>query len=671
MLHIIVCFLALLFTYYSISFNNHYIFHAIIIDIIFALYFIFILIKKKLLYKKISKIHKQTIVFFTLASLIPSIFTFLFNAVFINKSIESWFKDPVKMSIESSKKIADAYLHENSDNIKLQAQYITRLFRMELLNRFHHHIEQHQQEIEQIINMIASHYNISDFIIFNESGNLIAKSHFALSFYFDKINLNDFEQVKNTDDVHIIIFEDRIRGLFRLDMQGKYFVLIGRYIPKNILENLSISKKAHLRFAILQAQKKSFELNFTLIMFIVSFLILLIAIWFAFEFSNRFMIPVDNLLTVAKKVQQNNWEERVIEPKEKNELHQFIHTFNKMLDKIYKQHNDLKYEKYINEAVIQHVPTIIICFNKKGEILLMNKLAENFFNKTSKIKNLPPEIHFLFNKFMKNEKTISEKLVLPTQNGFRTFKILISIFEDQYILTLSDVTDILMSQKYASWNDMARKIAHEIKNPLTPIQLSAERLKKRFSKQIHTDANIFQDSIDIIIRQVQSIFSLIKQLTIFSDRLQLSFETIDLIDLGQKLITFYQESLPHIQFECTTSQETVMFSCDSNQMQQVLVNLINNSVAILEEHHIKNPHIILSINQNMISLEDNGPGFPENILENITKPYITLRKGGTGLGLAIVEKIIHDHNGEIMFLKSSLLKGAKIQITFSKGSTHA
>ncbi len=233
--------------------------------------------------------------------------------------------------------------------------------------------------------------------------------------------------------------------------------------------------------------------------------------------------------------------------------------------------------------------------------------------------------------------------------------------------------DLIISQRKAAWADVARKIAHEIKNPLTPIQLSAERLKRRYLKEISSDPQTFQSCVDTIIRQVSHIGNLVNEFSSFARMPEPKIETIDLIELAQQALFLQKQAYPQFEFIYKKPEHPVLWSCDPQQITQVLTNLLQNSINAIRENKtdmsVDKGRILLTVveqgNQINITVDDNGPGFPKHGRQHLTEPYYTTRDQGTGLGLAIVSKIVSDHNGR-MLLDDSELGGAKVELTFSR-----
>ena len=227
--------------------------------------------------------------------------------------------------------------------------------------------------------------------------------------------------------------------------------------------------------------------------------------------------------------------------------------------------------------------------------------------------------------------------------------------------------ELAFNQKKATWADIARKIAHEIKNPLTPIQLSAERLKRKYSSQVTTDKETFTSCIDTIIRQVQHIGDLVSEFSAFARMPEPKMCAEDISKLCKQALEFYKQAYPGIQFYYEGS-ETFIYSCDQQQISQVMTNLLQNSVNVLQENYINNPQIALRLlladKHFYIIVEDNGPGFDKDNRKKLIEPYYTTREKGTGLGLAIVSKITMDHNGTVEFSDSDRLGGAKVILSF-------
>jgi len=236
-----------------------------------------------------------------------------------------------------------------------------------------------------------------------------------------------------------------------------------------------------------------------------------------------------------------------------------------------------------------------------------------------------------------------------------------------YVVTFDDITQLQSAQRKAAWSNLARQIAHEIKNPLTPIQLSAERLKRRYSKQITHDPETFQNCVDTIIRQVDHIGQLVKEFSSFARLPAPDIKPEDLVQICKEEIFLQQHGRQNLKIDCETTLKTLPFACDRGQMGQVLTNLIQNAIQAIEAKKTPEGHIELTLknekHQILLSVIDNGVGLPAEGRERLTEPYVTFREKGTGLGLAIVKKIVEDHGG-FLSLHDRPGGGTRVQVTF-------
>ncbi len=257
-------------------------------------------------------------------------------------------------------------------------------------------------------------------------------------------------------------------------------------------------------------------------------------------------------------------------------------------------------------------------------------------------------------------------ILVPEMNTKTEFDDLVVSFNQMTAQLRKQKEDLIYSQKKATWSDIARKIAHEIKNPLTPIQLSAERLKRKFFKQIETDCDIFNNTIDTITRQVATIERLVSEFSNFARLPEPMMEFHDIISIVKSHVDLQKIAFPDINFklQCDVGGNFKIL-CDDGQIGQVILNLVQNSAQALNESDTKNPWIHINLTSKGLLIEDNGPGFPEDILQNIFEPYFTTRKNGTGLGLALSGKIIKDHGWSIHCHNKKDEPGTEISITWT------
>ena len=238
-----------------------------------------------------------------------------------------------------------------------------------------------------------------------------------------------------------------------------------------------------------------------------------------------------------------------------------------------------------------------------------------------------------------------------------------------FVVTFDDVTDLLSAQRKAAWSDIARRIAHEIKNPLTPIQLASDRLRKKFKPKSAADSERFEEYVGIITRQVDDIGRMVDEFSAFARMPQPVMEAGSLYDLVAGQIKLFESKKLKISLEVDNGQSDYVIICDSGLSRQALTNLLQNAQESLLEHHVKSPHIILMLQETdedtILTVNDNGPGFPDMDIAQLLEPYVTTRQKGTGLGLAIVSKIMDDHVGR-MQLGAADGGGASVKLSFKR-----
>ncbi|HLD95550.1 MAG TPA: ATP-binding protein, partial [Alphaproteobacteria bacterium] len=376
-----------------------------------------------------------------------------------------------------------------------------------------------------------------------------------------------------------------------------------------------------------------------------------------------------------------------------NELDHLTKTFNKMTSQLFNQrvdlmkaNKDLDNRRQFIENVISSVSAGVIGVDKEGLIYLNNERALKLLTPKGDIIQEPlNKVAFEFSSVIEHLRasgasSYSDQLPLDRKGQHKILRVTAVKGQDEgVVITFDDVTPLLQAQRKAAWSDVARKIAHEIKNPLTPIQLSAERLKRRFLKFFTQtkDAEVFQNCIDTIIRQVEQIGNLVSEFSSFARLPEPTFRSENLSNLCKQAVLLQRQAYSSVEF-LENYERNYDFECDAQQLGQVLTNLLQNSVQALLESNDENPlekkpkiWVCLQTQDTLLTLtiEDNGPGFPKFNREKLKEPYFTTRSKGTGLGLAIVTKIIEDHNGSIE-LGDSPHGGAKVTIQFTNNHSY-
>jgi two-component system nitrogen regulation sensor histidine kinase NtrY len=410
---------------------------------------------------------------------------------------------------------------------------------------------------------------------------------------------------------------------------------------------------------------------------VVALLLLLAAVWLGLVFAKQLVQPVSELIEAAEQVRAGNLGARVREPNASDELSLLSRTFNRMTSQLASQRADLveanrqvDKRRRFTETVLAGVSAGVIGLDLDGRITLVNRSAAEFLGAEPELlagrdlAEILPEMVPILDQLGPTQTKLIQSQFDLRRPGLPQRTLLVRIAAEQqgrqvrgYVATFDDVTELLQAQRKAAWADVARRIAHEIKNPLTPIQLAAERLKRKYLKQIDTDPETFVTCTDTIIRQVGDIGRMVDEFSAFARMPQPVMRRESLGELVAQAVFLQRQAHPDIVFDAAKPSDPVIVACDGRQITQALTNLLQNAIDSIEGRSAEDGEspppghievlVTLEGGHALITISDNGKGLPEAERDRLTEPYVTTRAKGTGLGLAIVKKIMEDHAGSL------------------------
>lgn len=628
-----------------------------------------------------SKLHGKIVAIFSLVAIAPTILIAIFSAIFFNIVIQSWFNQRVETAIGESIAVAGAYLGEHQKVISTNAQAMAADL-APLVDYLFSESELLDQKLTDQVQLRA----LDEAIVFNKEMQVLGRSRFSFSLDFESIPGSDLENAKTAPVIYTNGENDRVRALVAINPLTNTYLLVGRGVSPTVLSRIENASKAAQEYARLESQGSNIALKFAGIFVGIAILLLLSAVLGGLLFANKLARPIRRLIQASDEVCKGNLSVRISEEDETEELFSLTSAFNRMTAQLESQRDDLMVaneqlndRRQFTEAVLGGVSAGVIGLDASGNIYLPNQSASKLLKIDLEkeigkrlIKTIP-EMAPLF-KEMKEIGTdfIEAQITLNRDGHGHTLFVRISIERTRnkrtgYVVTFDDITQLQAAQRKAAWADMARRIAHEIKNPLTPIQLSAERLKRRYVNQIGQDSESFHKCIDTIIRQVDHIGKLVGEFSSFARMPAPNIKPEDFVKTCREEIFLQQQAHPTIKFEFNPSVATVPFSYDRAQMGQVLTNLLKNAIEAIEVKHVSEGHVQVLLKDEgyaiTLVVSDNGIGLPSEGRERLTEPYVTFRDKGTGLGLAIVKKIVEDHGGTLSF-QNGLLKGAEVHVSF-------
>ena len=621
-----------------------------------------------------SKFRVQFTSLFIIISFIPTTLITLFSLIFFDQGVKIWFNEKLEKVIYESKQISESYFNEHKKNIKNDIIFINDEFATDKVFYFSDKIK-----ITEYLSYFAEVRNLDEAVIFESSGQLLAK---VGSFLVESENRPPLWTFLIADDGEIAIFpnsdQTKVRALTKLQRAIPTYLYIGKDVDANVLSRVESVNKTADEYVNITQRLNNFQFQFNKLFLAINFLMILLSTWFGLSFSNKILNPIVSIILDSQKIISNNFKYRINIIEGKNEFNFLSKLLNQILDTLAVQKNKLiKAKETINlrrkftEKIINEVSNGIIYLDTNEKILLYNKKSQEIFGKNFKEnfqkKNL--QISQFIRNFKEDETFLNEiQLKYISEKKIKILNIKLSkVFEKKQfrgmILSISDITELISAQKSAAWSNVARYMAHEIKNPLTPIKLSAQRISHSIKEKKRNNSSSLKNCTETIIRQVSNIEKLVSEFSNFARMPEANLELIKLNKLIENQIDAQKIANNDVNFKFISNKKKIEILCDYDQISRLLMNILKNSV----EASTKNKkEVLVNLNKKgkfvIIDVEDNGEGFDDNNRDNFFEPYMTKKTNGTGLGLAICKKIVEDHNGHIELLDSELLGGALVRI---------
>lgn len=639
-----------------------------------------------------SGLHVRLVMLFSLVSVIPTILVTIFAGLFLYHGLQNWFGDKVKTAVNASEVVAKAYLAEHRESIVSDALTIAND-----LNRTAYQVSQSQEKMTKFLTTLSQLSAIPEIAVVDGNGRFIARSDLSVAINLVKVPLQVIEQANAKGFARLDLDEtDRVRVLVRLNRLIDAYLLVGRSIDPKVTEYLERTKGAVSEYQNIENKLDTFQVYLVVVFIVAALLLLMVSIWFGLTFATRLASPISNLISASDRISKGDLSVRVDSMSTSDELGTLSRTFNRMANQLEQQreglmaaNQQLDERRRFTQTVLSGVSAGVIGLDAEGAINLPNRSASELLSTDlsshigEQLEDIVPEMVVLLDGVKNRPNRRQQAEIKLVRNG-TPITLLASITSERaknevigYVVTFDDVTELLSAQRKAAWADVARRIAHEIKNPLTPIQLSAEKLKRKYLKEIQTDPETFQICTETIVRQVEDIGRMVNEFSSFARMPQPSFRPENLSDLCRQAIFLEKNRVSDIDYQITLTDEDIHIQCDSHQIGQVLTNILKNAAESIVERindsdQKSDPgHIHLQLQTSPASeghditiiIEDNGRGLPAQERDRLTEPYVTTREKGTGLGLAIVKKIMEDHNGDLI-LEDRNGNGARAKLIF-------
>ena len=641
-----------------------------------------------------AKLHVRLVVIFGALATAPAIMMAVFSSVFLYFGVHAWFNDRVSTAVNESLAVAQAYLKEHQQVMRADV-----LAMANDLNRASSQLVDNPSAFNQMVQTQSMLRNLSEALVFRADGEIMARSRLSFTLEMEHLPAKTMEEAASGDVVLMTGGDDsdRIRALVKLDRFFDAYLYVGRMVDAQVLQHMQTAQKAVLEYTTLEGRKSQMQLMTTAMFVAVSLLLLMAAVWFGLSFAGRLVAPISALILAAEKVREGDLSVRVPDTQSDDELGTLGRGFNRMTSQLEEQQQKLlaanrmlDERRRFTEAVLAGASSGILGLENDGTISLANEMAEELLLGTAsnaltgrKLGDIIPETNEILQKaFAQGDRAWTLQLEYAAGDGPRK-TILVRIIAEQgeeggqgAVATLDDISNLVSAQRKAAWSDVARRIAHEIKNPLTPIQLSAERLKRKYLPQIVEDPETFEKCTDTIIRQVNDIGHMVGEFSAFARMPEPMKQVENVVQVCQEALILQRQAHPEIGFGFIAAEPEMKANCDRAQLNQVMTNLLNNAIDSIHERQQLKPgdgriKILVEYKGSniLISVEDNGMGLPEKVKDQILEPYVTTKKKGSGLGLAIVKKIMEDHDGSIAIEDNYVQEtktGAKAVLVFAR-----
>ena len=477
------------------------------------------------------------------------------------------------------------------------------------------------------------------------------------------------------------------------------YLYVARPLDPRVIEQLQATQESVAEFANLEQRRVGVQIAFALMYTVIALIVLLSAVWIGLNFANRLVAPIRRLIGAAKLVSTGNLYVQVPVRRGEGDLSQLGETFNRMTQELRTQRDDLMRARDVidsrrrfTEAVLAGASAGVIGVGAAGKISILNRSAEKLIGQNEAdavgrdLVEVMPELEPLFTEARSGmHRLVQGQITINRDMRERNLSVRVtteqSADEDHgYVVTLDDITDLVTAQRTSAWADIARRIAHEIKNPLTPIQLSAERLKRKYSKVITEDKAVFEQCTDTIVRQVDDIKRMVDEFSRFARMPKPVMTAEDVADTARQVVFLQRVGNPDIDIEIETEQEHMPAKFDRRLISQGLTNIVKNAteaVAAVPPEDLGRGRIHVLVKREgseiVIDVIDNGTGLPKENRNRLLEPYVTTREKGTGLGLAIVGRILEEHGGRMELSDAPDVasggRGAWVRLRFTAEST--
>ena len=642
-----------------------------------------------------SRLHLRLTGVFAVVALVPTVLVAVFAGMTLNVGLEGWFSDRVRQVVGASLEAAEAYQEEKRADLAEDTEALARFLNAQQRRTFlmtdgdfRRVLAQGQARIQR---------GLQEAFVIDGAGEIRARGDRSYLFDYEAPTAADIAAAQDGQTVIIADWSNNeFRALSQLDAFVDRYLLVSREVDGDLLNLLDDTQATARLYQQLERERGRMLFEFGLLYLGFAVILILAAIWLGLWFAERLSRPVGRLAAAAQRVGEGNLDVRVREERGDDEIATLGRVFNQMVAQLRRQRRtlldanaEIEDRRRLFDSVLSSITSGVIGLDPEGRLDFVNRSGAALVGLDDRgaagmrIATLVPAFAPLVEALRADPATTIQQQVTIDRGGTNDMLLVRMAGRfgadgdlDGYVVAFDDVTDLVTAQRMAAWGDVARRIAHEIKNPLTPIQLSAERIRRKFRPEDGAEADKLDQLTDVIIRQTGDLRRIVDEFSKFARLPQPDQTHQDLARIVSDAVFLETTGLPDVTIEGDLPDVPLMAEVDATLMSQAVINVVKNAAEAAESvtrpDHTPRVHVSLTEDAEDIRLvvEDNGPGFPAD-RARLFEPYVTTRDRGTGLGLPIVKKIVEEHSGRIRLGASDRLGGGCVTITLPRASSGA
>ena len=623
-----------------------------------------------------GRLHVRFVALFSLISSIPMLLVVVITSLLFQYGVEFWFSERARSMLENANDLARGYYEEGRRDVSAETVAMASDLREYLQQS---RIDSPEFAEAYIFQVVGRKMNESAIVEIGDDGvirtaAIVDPDNRTSS---DRVTPEIVRQLESGETAVVSAEADRIEVVTALDKQAKVYLYVARASNQLALSQWERAQTVLSDYKALFSRSQNLQIRFNIALFVVSLLLVAVALWAALKFADRMVRPLTDMASAARDISAGNFATRVDTANRTDEVGVLGRAFNRMASRLSDQtsaliraNSQMDDRRAFTEAVLESVSAGVISVDPMGMVRLMNSTAQRLLLLSDADQCLGCPLSSIAPPFSRLLADGTEKTVIQYSRANDLLTLAVRAVREPYgmVITFEDITQQLIDQRQAAWSDVARRIAHEIKNPLTPIQLAAERLKRRYASKVSEGDATFGQLTDTIVRQVGDLRNMVDEFSSFARMPKPVFREENFFDLVRQALFLQEVAHPAIRFTARGEHEGTDLHCDRRQIGQAITNIMKNAVEAIEARHQEGQRSGGSVTATIarsgaylvLTLDDDGIGLPAD-RDRIVEPYMTTREKGTGLGLAIVKKIVEEHFGDLAF-ESNDLGGTRVII---------